>query len=181
MRSSTRTAPAIRIRLACTYCHDALAVGDGEFCAGCLAPHHPDCFREHGECSAPGCGARRVVGAPRPSPPASISRRRHAFGPLCVLGAIGVSALAVPAVLWRRQAMADRRAEALEARLGEARAENARLELALAEARAADASRIAPLDDAGGRGRIPIQWRGPSLVAGMLRPEVEATLPGGAR
>lgn len=173
MRSSTRTDGAIRIRLACTYCHDALAVGDGEFCAGCLAPHHPDCFREHGECSAPGCGARRVVGAPEPARPTLISRRRHAFGPLCVLGAIGVAALALPAVLWRRGVIADRRLQDLEARLAEARAENGRLEVALAEARAKEAHRIAPLDPEE-RWRIPFRWQG----SGPLQPDA---LPGGVR
>lgn len=182
MSSSTRTDSAplacqrpIRIRLACTYCHDQLVAAEGEFCAGCLAPHHADCFREHGECSAPGCGARRVVGAPEPTRPAPNYRRRPAFGPLCVMGAFGVASLVLPAVLWKREAMSHRRAEALEARLAEARAENARLEVALAEARAADADRIDPVEGAPG---IPIMTNPYWHRDGQGRPYL---LSGGAR
>lgn len=65
-RAAERSAPdsspadAIRVRLVCTYCHDSLA--DAEvFCAGCLAPHHSDCFAGHGACAAPGCESRRWV------------------------------------------------------------------------------------------------------------------------
>jgi hypothetical protein len=47
------------ITLRCTYCHGALEAT--VHCAGCLAPHHADCFAAHGRCSAPGCGARDVV------------------------------------------------------------------------------------------------------------------------
>ena len=95
-----------------------------------------------------------------------------------LLGAIACCCLALPAALWRRGVIADRRLQDLEDRLAEARAENVRLEVALAEAQAKDAHRIAPLD-LEARWRIPIQWQGATqLPRGTLRPDV---LPGGAR
>ncbi|MDF1660238.1 MAG: tetratricopeptide repeat protein [Planctomycetota bacterium] len=45
----------ILIALSCSYCHDSLARGEARYCASCLAPHHSDCFRSHGHCSAMGC------------------------------------------------------------------------------------------------------------------------------
>lgn len=49
------------VSLRCVFCHEGLARAGGAFCASCLAPHHPDCFREHGRCSAPGCEETRWV------------------------------------------------------------------------------------------------------------------------
>lgn len=52
--------PGGRPSLHCTFCH-----GDFEeepaYCGTCLAPHHSDCFSEHGSCVALGCTETRVV------------------------------------------------------------------------------------------------------------------------
>ncbi|HZU96233.1 MAG TPA: hypothetical protein VFF73_05950, partial [Planctomycetota bacterium] len=56
-----RPVVALRVALACTFCHADLRRDEAAFCAGCLAPHHPDCFESHGRCSAPGCGETRTV------------------------------------------------------------------------------------------------------------------------
>lgn len=53
--------PALTIALVCTYCHDVLTRPEARYCAGCLAPHHADCFRAHGTCAAPGCEETHVV------------------------------------------------------------------------------------------------------------------------
>lgn len=55
------TALQLRVRLSCTYCHDGLVRELSVFCAGCLAPHHEECFRRHGACSALGCPETRTV------------------------------------------------------------------------------------------------------------------------
>lgn len=47
--------PELAISLACAYCHDGLARAEACYCASCLAPHHEECFRAHGRCSAIGC------------------------------------------------------------------------------------------------------------------------------
>lgn len=55
---------APRVTLSCTYCHDGLNPSAGQalaYCASCLAPHHRDCFDDHGRCSAPGCAETRWV------------------------------------------------------------------------------------------------------------------------
>lgn len=67
---------SVKIALACTYCHAALSRGDAVYCASCLAPHHDECFREHGRCTAPGCGERLVVRAGVPAPYHRPRRRR---------------------------------------------------------------------------------------------------------
>src|SRR5581483_11671168 len=53
---------ALRVALACTFCHEKLRREEAAFCAACLAPHHSDCFETHGRCSAHGCGETRTVG-----------------------------------------------------------------------------------------------------------------------
>lgn len=45
----------IVIALSCSFCHDSLLRAEAAYCASCLAPHHGDCFRAHGRCSALGC------------------------------------------------------------------------------------------------------------------------------
>lgn len=52
------------IALSCSFCRGALVRADAVYCASCLAPHHPECWREYGRCSVMGCGEPRVV---RPS------------------------------------------------------------------------------------------------------------------
>ncbi|RMG10683.1 MAG: zf-HC2 domain-containing protein [Planctomycetota bacterium] len=64
-------APAVRLR--CTYCHDGIVAG-AIYCADCLAPHHADCFADHGACAAPGCGGTRRVGAAAPDPKRRLGR-----------------------------------------------------------------------------------------------------------
>ncbi len=56
-----KPAEPVRASLRCSYCHGELARGASAYCASCLAPHHSDCFREYGRCSALGCGETRLV------------------------------------------------------------------------------------------------------------------------
>lgn len=58
-------APAepVAVKVRCTYCKDDLAKGAKACCATCLAPHHADCFAEHGRCAAPGCAETRILAA----------------------------------------------------------------------------------------------------------------------
>lgn len=55
------SAEGIAIALACSYCHGAATRLEAAFCAACLAPHHEDCFAEHGRCATLGCLEDRVV------------------------------------------------------------------------------------------------------------------------
>lgn len=99
-RSSGRPAagdrpPAVVVTLTCRFCHDPLARGAAAFCAACLAPHHADCWREHGRCTVLGCGEARSIrpGAVEPAP----GPRGVAVGAAAalLLLALGVSGLAV--------------------------------------------------------------------------------------
>ncbi|HZU96463.1 MAG TPA: secretin N-terminal domain-containing protein [Planctomycetota bacterium] len=83
----------IRVALTCSYCHDAFGRGDATYCAGCLAPHHEDCFAEHGACSTPGCGETRLVRAGRSVRPGR-ARRVAFFLAATVLGS-GVTVAAL--------------------------------------------------------------------------------------
>ncbi|MCO5168832.1 MAG: hypothetical protein M9894_21035 [Planctomycetes bacterium] len=65
----------LALRLLCTYCRGGLERPDAAYCAGCLAPHHADCFAEHGRCAAPGCHGLEVVRT-APPPPARPRRAR---------------------------------------------------------------------------------------------------------
>jgi hypothetical protein len=92
----------LRITVGCSFCHDGLEQAEAVFCAGCLAPHHEECFTAHGRCSAPGCGQQSVV---RPRVPAVVQRRpwlRSAllFGGLVAAGA-ALNAAAVVAAAWK--------------------------------------------------------------------------------
>ncbi|MEZ6185952.1 MAG: hypothetical protein R3F62_13195 [Planctomycetota bacterium] len=80
-------APDDVILVSCSYCRDGLERGGTVYCASCLAPHHPDCFREHGRCSVMGCGETQVVRAagvadpaPQALPPARPRRWRRRLG-----------------------------------------------------------------------------------------------------
>lgn len=53
--------PGALIAVSCSFCRGTLARADSVYCASCLAPHHPDCWREYGRCSVMGCGEQRVV------------------------------------------------------------------------------------------------------------------------
>ena len=103
------TAPSgarARVELRCTYCHDRLGGSEqaapAVYCAGCLAPHHEDCFRTHGRCAAPGCEVQEVLrrqpGGPVPARPRpGRSRARRAGLVLLLAGAGGALAAAA---LW---------------------------------------------------------------------------------
>jgi len=82
----------LRIAVACSYCHDDLPRAEAVFCASCLAPHHEECFREHGLCSALGCDETLVVQA-REAGRAPARRRR----PWLAWAAAGLGGLAVAA------------------------------------------------------------------------------------
>lgn len=75
------TAPAeapareLSIALVCCFCKGAIERADATYCASCLAPHHGDCFRAHGRCSAFGCEETRTV-RPRLEPAEPV-RLRH--------------------------------------------------------------------------------------------------------
>ncbi|MCO5171544.1 MAG: tetratricopeptide repeat protein [Planctomycetes bacterium] len=77
------------VSLRCTFCHDGLPREDASFCAGCLAPHHDDCFRRHARCAAPGCGEARLV-RPRAAGPRSARRRP---GPLLAAASVLLAGL----------------------------------------------------------------------------------------
>lgn len=96
-------APLISIALACSYCHDVLARAEAAYCASCLAPHHGECFSEHGRCAAPGCGETHWVRAQAPAPAA---RRRAGFRDrlALVLGLGALAGAAVAAFGWGREA-----------------------------------------------------------------------------
>jgi hypothetical protein len=51
----------ISIAVSCVYCKDKLGRAEAVFCGSCLAPHHPECFEEHGRCSNLGCAETRTV------------------------------------------------------------------------------------------------------------------------
>ncbi|HZU95720.1 MAG TPA: hypothetical protein VFF73_03360, partial [Planctomycetota bacterium] len=79
-RAGKGAATALRIRLACTFCHGALDRAEACYCAACLAPHHADCLETHGRCAAPGCGETRTV-----SPRERRRPRRRVLGLALVL------------------------------------------------------------------------------------------------
>ncbi len=66
-------APDLVIALSCSFCRGVLVRDDVVYCASCLAPHHPECFRDHGRCSVMGCSETRVV---RPSELTPLERER---------------------------------------------------------------------------------------------------------
>lgn len=57
----TKAPEELKITLSCCYCHDKLARPEAVYCASCLSPHHKDCFKDHGLCSAIGCQERQTV------------------------------------------------------------------------------------------------------------------------
>src|SRR4029077_3906468 len=88
--------PALAIT--CTYCKGRLERREPVYCAGCLAPHHGDCWEEHGRCAP--CGVPRHV---RPEHTAARPRRRRGprFATLAaasIAGLVGAAALSSDAV-----------------------------------------------------------------------------------
>jgi tetratricopeptide (TPR) repeat protein len=105
------------ISLRCAYCHAALARDEASFCAACLAPHHDECWVEHGRCTAPGCAETRVVrpreGALRPTGGKYRATRRWARALVVTAGLTGVLGIAMSARSWQiaRQEVAAAREE----------------------------------------------------------------------
>jgi tetratricopeptide (TPR) repeat protein len=69
--------PQLAVAIACIFCKGRLARIDAVYCAGCLAPHHGDCWDEHGACAACNVATRVRAEAPRAQP-----RRRSLARPL---------------------------------------------------------------------------------------------------
>ena len=101
--------PAIQVGLRCTYCHDGLARAEAAFCSACLAPHHSECWRTHGQCSALGCAETRWVVS---SEPPRRARPALLIGVVLSAGA----ALAGVAALTRARGLARGGADAAPAR-----------------------------------------------------------------
>jgi hypothetical protein len=91
----------LRVTVSCSFCHDGLSRQEAVFCSGCLAPHHEECFLEHGRCSAAGCGETEIVRPSRPveTAPGALpaaarsSRLRWLALPLALVLGVGVAAL----------------------------------------------------------------------------------------
>lgn len=103
-------APRLTLSLSCIYCHDALARNEAAYCASCLAPHHGDCFAEHGHCAAPGCDELEIVRPRRESALASTTPRdprpswEKQAGPavgVFLLATVAVAALVDPGLVGR--------------------------------------------------------------------------------
>jgi hypothetical protein len=59
--------PALRVKVQCPFCHDALASAPRVLCADCATPHHDACFAQNAGCSLLGCeGTRSVAAEQRP-------------------------------------------------------------------------------------------------------------------
>lgn len=70
------------VSLRCSYCHDEVTRDDRRYCAECLAPHHGECWEEHGACSASGCGDMEwVESRERSEPKKERKRRKKRRGP----------------------------------------------------------------------------------------------------
>lgn len=70
---------AIVLALSCAYCHGPLSRGEACYCASCLTPHHDDCFRTYGRCTAMGCDEVAIV-RPRGLEQRSTRARRSRIG-----------------------------------------------------------------------------------------------------
>jgi len=93
----------VTIALVCCFCHDGVTRAEATYCASCLAPHHAECFRAHGRCSAFGCEETRTV-RPGAEPPRRSRLLRVAVGLLVVGGVSGIAALTTYRVSERRHA-----------------------------------------------------------------------------
>jgi LysM repeat protein len=93
------------VRLACTYCKDRLLAPETVYCALCLAPHHGECFVDHGRCAAGGCEGFEVVRSRSATDvlPGAGRRRgsglRRWRGPITLAALAGGSVLAVVAAV----------------------------------------------------------------------------------
>ena len=82
---------APEVSVGCAYCKGRLVRPEAVYCAACLAPHHHDCWTDHGKCAA--CAADTMVRAER-SP-----RRARGVGvaaaTIAALG-LGIGLVALP-------------------------------------------------------------------------------------
>jgi predicted small lipoprotein YifL len=76
----TRASKTRAVKLRCSYCHDDVSRDDRRYCAECMAPHHGECWDEHGACSASGCGDLEWVQS-REGTSTPQKRRRKKRGP----------------------------------------------------------------------------------------------------
>jgi len=77
----TRASKSRAVRLRCSYCHDDVTREDRRFCAECMAPHHGECWDEHGVCSASGCGEVEWIESRERSTPRKKRRTKKRRGP----------------------------------------------------------------------------------------------------
>ncbi len=101
-QATPEKADDVKVVLSCSYCHASLVKREAVYCASCLAPHHSDCFAEHGKCSAPGCGETQTV-TPRtmpamPAQPASRGVWRE-LAPLAAVLFVAISTAALTVVI----------------------------------------------------------------------------------
>jgi hypothetical protein len=66
----------VAISLSCPFCHDTLSRAEAVYCASCLAPHHGECWRQHGRCSAFGCEETQIV-RPKGVPEIALAPRKR--------------------------------------------------------------------------------------------------------
>jgi hypothetical protein len=93
--SGQKVERTLQIGLSCTFCHDSLIRTEARYCASCLAPHHQECFREHGQCSALGCEETFTV-SPSGHLPQKTPKKRSRSGlvaGLIICGALAPAAL----------------------------------------------------------------------------------------
>ncbi|HZU98067.1 MAG TPA: hypothetical protein VFF73_15290, partial [Planctomycetota bacterium] len=138
----------VTIAISCAYCRDTLTRAEASYCASCLAPHHEDCWRQHGRCSAFGCEETHVV---RPhtdtAPPARRISKRVRYGGVLIFvtGTISVAAIASMDLSRRervRAAALDRELTEKRTRLEKEMAHRAEAERAFEERRRAQQEEI---------------------------------------
>ncbi len=101
-KPAPQSAADMAIALSCPFCHDTLSRAEAVYCASCLAPHHGDCWRQHGRCSAFGCEETQTV-RPKGAPEIALPPRKRSSGlrygapVLLLVGLGGVAALTVRA------------------------------------------------------------------------------------
>ncbi len=85
--------PQVALAVSCSFCKGRLARVGAVYCAACLAPHHEDCWDEHGACSS--CHAVTLV-----RPEARIARpvRATPVRPFAIAGVLLVAGLSTALV-----------------------------------------------------------------------------------
>lgn len=136
--------PVITIGLACTFCHDGLVRAEAHYCAACLAPHHVECLREHGRCSALGCEETSTVRPRALVGEAAPARRRGRAAPFLIALLVGgpLAGLGAAAFVGYSRYVSQLEAERVAARSAADRARSEAQALAAAAADKADALRL---------------------------------------